>query len=85
MTPPPETQSSDSSVKATRKTIFQTQKLAVTTAEAAYLMGGVSPRTIRRLVDRGLLRASKGLRHLLIPVKEIERYLDETTFWEEAS
>ena len=67
-----------------RKTFPYSQKLAVNTAEAAHLMGGVSPRTIRRLVERGLLRASKGLRHLIIPVKEIERYLDETTFWGEA-
>ena len=42
-------------------------------------MLGVSEKTIRRLIARRLLRASTALRHLLIPKKEIERFLDATT------
>jgi excisionase family DNA binding protein len=53
-------------------------RLAYSTREAAELLG-VSEKTIRRLVVRGLLRSSKALRHLLIPKKEIERFLDETS------
>jgi len=51
---------------------------------AAYSVGetaamlGVSTKTIRRLIARGLLRASRALRHRLIPATEIHRFLDET-------
>ena len=52
-------------------------RLAYSVAEAAQMLG-VCERTIRRLVARGLLRPSRALRHLLIPKKEIERFLEET-------
>jgi excisionase family DNA binding protein len=42
-------------------------------------MLGVSDKTIRRLIARRLLRSSHALRHLLIPKKEIERFLEQTT------
>jgi excisionase family DNA binding protein len=42
-------------------------------------MLGVSEKTVRRLTSRGLLRPSRALRHLLIPKKEIERFLEQTT------
>ena len=35
----------------------------------------VSVITVRRLVDRGLLRANKGTRHLLFPIRELDRFL----------
>jgi excisionase family DNA binding protein len=53
-------------------------RLAYSVKEAAQILG-VSEKTIRRLVARGLLRSSKALRHLLIPKKEIERFLETTT------
>jgi len=53
-------------------------RLAFSVKEAAEILG-VSEKTIRRLVARGLLRSSKALRHLLIPKKEIERFLETTT------
>jgi excisionase family DNA binding protein len=52
-------------------------RLAYTAKETAALLG-VSEKTVRRLVARGLLHASRALRHLLIPKKEIERFLQET-------
>ena len=40
---------------------------------AAYL--GVSPVSIRRLVKRGLIRPNRALRHILISVAELDRFL----------
>lgn len=54
-----------------------TLRLAFSVKEAAEILG-VSEKTIRRLINRRLLRASRALRHLLIPRKEIERFLEET-------
>jgi hypothetical protein len=44
---------------------------------AAKYLGGVSTITVRRLIDRGLLRPNRSLRHLLIPVAELDRFLTE--------
>ena len=52
-------------------------RLAFSVKETAQMLG-VSEKTVRRLIDRGLLHASRALRHLLIPKKEIEKFLDET-------
>jgi excisionase family DNA binding protein len=43
---------------------------------AAYL--GVSPATVRRLIDRGEIRSVQALRHILISIKELDRFLEET-------
>ena len=53
-------------------------RLAFSVKETAKILG-LSEKTIRRLIARRLLRASRALRHLLIPRKEIERFLDQTT------
>jgi excisionase family DNA binding protein len=37
---------------------------------------GVTPITIRRMIDRGLIRPCRALRHVLIPVDEIEKLLN---------
>jgi excisionase family DNA binding protein len=37
----------------------------------------VSPVTVRRLVERGLLRPNRTTRHLLFPLRELERFLSE--------
>ena len=42
--------------------------------EAAQVLG-VSTKTIRRLIDRDKLRAVRVLRHILIPVSELEKLL----------
>ena len=55
----------------------QLPRLAYSIREAAEILG-VSEKSIRRLIDRGMIRPSRALRHLLIPSKELDRFLDET-------
>jgi excisionase family DNA binding protein len=43
-------------------------------AAAEYL--GLSKITVRRLVQRGLLKPNRSVRHLLFPVKELNRFLE---------
>lgn len=43
-------------------------------AETAALLS-LSEKSVRRLIDRGLLHAINALRHKLIPRSEIERFL----------
>lgn len=45
--------------------------------DAAKYLGGVSIITVRRLIDRGLIKPNRALRHLLIPVSELDRFLAE--------
>jgi excisionase family DNA binding protein len=42
---------------------------------ARYL--GVSPISVRRLIHRGLIKPNRALRHILIPIGELDRFLDE--------
>lgn len=45
-------------------------------ADTAKALGGISPRTVQRLVERGLLRPLKSIqRPLLFPVAEILRFI----------
>lgn len=50
------------------------QQRAFSIAQTATILG-VSPVSIRRLIDRGLLRPNRTLRHLRIPESEITRFL----------
>jgi len=52
-------------------------RLAYTMAETAKILG-VSYITVHRLLKRGKLRSSSALRHKLIPLSEIERFLEST-------
>ena len=45
----------------------------ITVRQAAYLLQ-MSEKSVRRAIDRGLLRTSKGLRVIRIPSEEIENY-----------
>lgn len=54
------------------------RRLSVTVAEAAKMLG-VSQKTVYRLMDRGLIKASRALRTYLISIKELERFLESTT------
>ena len=45
--------------------------------DAAKYLGGVSQVTVRRLIERGLIKPNRALRHLLIPVSELDRFLAE--------
>jgi excisionase family DNA binding protein len=42
---------------------------------ARYL--GVSPISVRRLIHRGLIKPNRALRHILIPIGELDRFLEE--------
>ena len=43
--------------------------------DAAHYLGGVSVITVRRLIKRGLIKPNCALRHILIPVSELDRFL----------
>jgi hypothetical protein len=45
--------------------------------DACIYLGGISPSALRRLIRRGLIKANRGLRHILIPVAELDRFLRE--------
>ena len=42
---------------------------------ACQYLGGISPITLRRLIDRGLIRRNPALRHIIISVAELDRFL----------
>jgi hypothetical protein len=44
---------------------------------AARYIGGVSQMTMRRLIDKGAIVPCRNLRHLLIPISELDRWLAE--------
>jgi DNA-binding transcriptional MerR regulator len=54
------------------------QKLALSRAEAAEALG-ISPVTLDRLTQRGLLKPSRATRRPLYPIWEIERFLRDTS------
>jgi excisionase family DNA binding protein len=56
----------------------QPPRLAFSVRETAQMLG-MSEKTVRRLIDRKLLRASRALRHLRIAKTEIERFMEETS------
>ena len=49
------------------------RRLTVKIPEAAAMLG-VSSSSIRRAIDRGDIRVNRKLRHVLIPLSEIERF-----------
>ena len=51
-------------------------RLQVIKTDAARLLG-CSPKTIDRLIERGLLRRNMATRRVLIPMKELERFVKE--------
>lgn len=53
-------------------------KLALTRVEAAAALG-ISPATTDRLVKRGLLHPSRATRRPIFSIKELERFLRETS------
>jgi excisionase family DNA binding protein len=53
-------------------------RLAYKLNEASALLG-VSVITIRRAIDRGLIKPSRAFRHVLIPATELQSFLDKTS------
>ena len=39
--------------------------------------GGISEITMRRLIARGLIKPNRALRHVIIPIAELDRFLHE--------
>ena len=48
---------------------------AVKIKDAAEYLGGISTITVRRLIKRGLIKPNRALRHLLIPIAELDRFV----------
>lgn len=60
------------------KILFEAPKLALNRVEAAKALS-VSPATLDRLANRGLILACRATGRPLYSIKEIERFLSETT------
>jgi len=43
--------------------------------QACQYLGGISPVTVRRLIDRGLIKRNPALRHIVISKAELDRFL----------
>jgi excisionase family DNA binding protein len=43
--------------------------------QAAEYLGELSTASVRRLIKRNLIRPNRSLRHVLIPVAELDRFL----------
>jgi hypothetical protein len=52
-----------------------TSAKALKLKDAAVYLGGISTVSVRRLIKRGLIRPNRALRHILIPVTELDRFL----------
>ena len=55
------------------------ERMAFSLEECAKLLG-ISVKSVRRLIERGLLKPSRALRHLRISRVEIEKFLERTAF-----
>jgi excisionase family DNA binding protein len=45
--------------------------------EAAEYCGGLSTITLRRLIKRGQIKSNRATRHILIPIKELDCFLNK--------
>jgi excisionase family DNA binding protein len=52
-------------------------RLSVTIPEAARMLS-ISTKSVYRLIDRGIIKSSRALRTHLIPIIELERFLQTT-------
>lgn len=64
--------------RATKKNIASTPAAvgALKTRAACVYLGRIHPATLARLVNRGLIRPNKMLRHNIYPIRELDRYLE---------
>ena len=44
---------------------------------ACQYLGGISQITLRRLIKRGLIKPNRALRHIIIPIAELDRFLSK--------
>lgn len=50
-------------------------RLLHSVSETAHMLGGVSDKTVYRLLKRGLLKSSSALRHKMVTAKSIEAFV----------
>jgi hypothetical protein len=50
---------------------------ALKVKDACEYLGGISPASVRRLIKRKLLTPNRALRHIVIPISELDRFLME--------
>ena len=62
---------------ASGKTTGTVNQGALKLKAAGEYLGGISVASIRRLINRNLLKPNRSLRHLIIPVSELDRFLRE--------
>ena len=60
---------------ATESQKSQRLRGALKLPEACEYLGGISQISLRRLINRGLIKPNRSLRHLLIPISELDRFL----------
>jgi hypothetical protein len=53
----------------------QVNQGALKLKDACEYLGGISPSSVRRLIKRKLLTPNRSLRHILIPIPELDRFL----------
>jgi excisionase family DNA binding protein len=53
----------------------QTEVVALKTSAAAHRLS-LSERTLRKLVERGVLHPNRSTRHMLFPIEELDRWLE---------
>jgi len=58
-----------------QETPIQIAPAALKLKEACEYLGGISNITLRRLIARGLIKPNRALRHILIPVSELNRFI----------
>ena len=56
---------------------IQAPKGALKVKQAAECLGGLSTVSVRRLIKRGLIKPNRSLRHVLIPIRELDRFLTD--------
>ena len=56
-------------------TPHEVKPAALKLKQACQYLGGLSPVTVRRLIDRGLIKRNPALRHIVISKAELDRFL----------
>ncbi len=59
------------------KTAGTVNQGALKLKDACQYLGGISVASVRRLIKRNLLKPNRALRHIIIPVSELDRFLGE--------
>jgi hypothetical protein len=67
----------DSTSPSTTNILAISKQGALKLNGACEYLGGISASSVRRLIGRGLLRPNRALRHILIPIAELDRFLAE--------